>query len=515
MDNIIGPTEQKHFTEQRRRSIVIDYLLAASTHGLRGVGRAYSTCNRTFWVIVFTLATGLMFYFVIQSILQYYAYPTQTKVEINLDLAMDFPAVTVCSATPNRYDKTNISLVNLFHRLYPSYAKFNQTILNSLLIPLYIDLFNRNQIEEEQSIGYKLTDIMLYCNYSGIDCSNAFVPSLSSIFGNCYTFNWKTSIPFFTLNSVSNTFVIKEGLSLGFYIPRESYFPSLSYDAGLIVLLHDNDELPLPNENGRGLQPGLSHSIIYRKTITTFLPAPYSQCTSDIADDLRSLYDTTFINQTASQTVAYSESLCRELCEQAYVFSQCSCILPSAFFTRHIYTLDGHLISANICNPFNQQVQCALDFEQKFVASEELQTLWCTRCAPQCQHTDFSTDLSAQSAPSEAEIENWAAILLNGTNTTSLLVPDDFAQRFDYYFERNYLKVFIGCGSKYVTEYKQEAKLSFIDTFSAIGGQTGLWIGLSVLSVIELIELLYRLVHKLLIHRKNTVTPMTIVVNSK
>ncbi|CAF4087271.1 unnamed protein product [Adineta steineri] len=392
MDNIVGSIEQKHFTEQRRRSIVIDYLITTSTHGLRSVGRAYSTCNRIFWIVI-------------SAILQYFAYPTQTKVEINLDLSMDFPAVTICSATPNRYDRVNISLINFFYRLFPSYVKFNQSILNSLVLPLYMDLFNRNQIKEWQSTGYQLADIMLYCNYNEIDCSNAFIPSISSIFGNCYTFNWKTSIPFFALNSVSNTFVLRQGLSLGFYIPRESYFPTLSYDAGLVVLLHDNDELPLPNENGLYLQPGLSHSIIYRKSKTTFLPAPYSQCTSNIADDL---------------------------------------------------------------------LTCAFNSEQKLVASEELQTLWCTHCAPQCQ-------------------------LLNGTNKTNILVPDDFAQRFDYYFERNYLKVFIGCGIKYVTKYKQEAKLSFVDTFSAIGGQTGLWIGLSVLSVIELIELLYRLVHKLII----------------
>ncbi|CAF4037987.1 unnamed protein product, partial [Rotaria sordida] len=40
--------------------------------------------------------------------------------------------------------------------------------------------------------------------------------------------------------------------------------------------------------------------------------------------------------------------------------------------------------------------------------------------------------------------------------------------------DANYLRVTVTCASPYVTIHKQQAKLTFIDTFSAIGGQTGL-----------------------------------------
>jgi hypothetical protein len=53
-------------------------------------------------------------------------------------------------------------------------------------------------------------------------------------------------------------------------------------------------------------------------------------------------------------------------------------------------------------------------------------------------------------------------------------LPKDFAQRFDYYMDRNYLRVEIQCGSKYVTEYKQVATVSLIDVLASIGGQSGL-----------------------------------------
>ena len=474
MDDIVGPSNTKHFIEQRRESIVIDYLLATSTHGLRSVGRAYSKFNRYCWILMFAIAFGFMFYFVISAILQYYAYPTQTKVEIQLDRNMAFPAVTICSGNSYRYDNINASLVSYFHRLYSSNATYNQSVLNSLLIPLIIDLFTRNQTQELVSIGFQLSDYLLTCSYNGMDCSDAFVASISPAMGNCYTFNWKATGKVYTISDYGQTVLLRDGLSLSFYLPQELFFPSTWFDIGLVITLHDNDELPIPTETGLFLQPGASHLITYYKSETTFLPAPYTNCTSDFSADLPALYKSTFIDPTASSEVSYSDSLCLELCEQAYIFSQCSCILPMPFFTREVLSIDGVLTSAEFCNFLTKQLYCAFAAKQKLLATDSLRKLWCSRCVTQCRHTDFQVTPSAQLAPSEGDRESWREQLLGGQYNTSVLLPSDFSQRFDYYFDRNYLKVQVSCGSKYVTEYNQEAKLSIIDTFSAIGGQTGL-----------------------------------------
>ncbi|CAF3823936.1 unnamed protein product [Adineta steineri] len=474
IDNIVGSANPKHFVEQRRRSIVLDYLLTASTHGLRSVGRAYSKYNRNFWVFTFTVASGIMLYFVISAILQYFAYPTQTKVEIRLDRHMAFPAVTICSGNAYRYDTINASLVSYFYRLMSPNTTFNQTILNSLLIPLLTDLFSRNQTKELVSIGFQLSDFLLECTYNGINCSNVFTPSISPTMGNCFTFNWKSSEKVFTVSDYGDTIVVQEGLLMSFYLPQELFFPSRWFDIGLVVTLHDNEELPVPTETGLYLQPGASHLITYQKSERTFLPAPYTNCTSYVSDDLRALYASTFIDPTASTEVAYSESLCLELCQQSYIFSQCSCIFPIPFYARKVFTIDGILVSADFCNTFTDQPACVFRAKQQLSADDNLLAKWCSRCASQCNHIDFQTNLGAQGAPSQGDREYWNEMLLSGQYNTSVLFPSDFAQRFDYYLDRNYLKLAVSCGSKYTIEYNQEAKLSIIDTFSAIGGQTGL-----------------------------------------
>ncbi|CAF1616856.1 unnamed protein product [Adineta ricciae] len=235
-------------------------------------------------------------------------------------------------------------------------------------------------------------------------------------------------------------------------------------------------------ENGLTLAPGFAHLTTYHKILETFLPHPYSLCTSKVTEDLRALYRATYGDGNISETIVYSEAACNELCEQAYIFSQCSCILPIPFFARNVFKLDGSRTSARTCSPITNEFARALVAKKQLADSDELQTLWCAHCTSQCQYTHFNMDVSAQQAPSNAVKATWATALFNANNTTSFLAPPDFVQRYDYYMDQNYFRVEIACGSKYVMEYKQEAKVSWIDVFASIGGQTGLWIGLSVLS---------------------------------
>ena len=42
--------------------------------------------------------------------------------------------------------------------------------------------------------------------------------------------------------------------------------------------------------------------------------------------------------------------------------------------------------------------------------------------------------------------------------------------------------------------FSQQATTSPVDVISDVGGQTGLWIGISFLSLFEVVEMLYRLI---------------------
>jgi hypothetical protein len=307
----------RSFLERPSLSIFVDYLLTTATHGLRNIGGAYSKLHRMFWVVTFLAAFGLMLYFVISCALQYVAYPTQTNIEIQAERGMPFPAVTVCNANPHRIDTTYASMLTYVQRIGLNASYLTAIHMEELFLPLIVDLFNRNQSAELFNIGFQLDNMLLDCSYNGINCSSNFVRSLTSVFGNCFTFNWKASMEqLYALNDMGTAMVLFEGLSLTFYVPRQLSFPLTNFSDGLVLMLHDNDELPFIAQNGLWLQPGLAHTITYTKSQTTFLSMPYTSCTSLVEADLRALYETTFNSEAVNQ-VTYSESACYELCLQS------------------------------------------------------------------------------------------------------------------------------------------------------------------------------------------------------
>ena len=97
-------TERRTSSTRRRRSIIREFALNTSTHALPGIARSQSIHNCIFWTASFVLFTGVMIYFVSQSIISYFQYPTQTLVSVRIDQRQTFPAVTICNLIPYRYD---------------------------------------------------------------------------------------------------------------------------------------------------------------------------------------------------------------------------------------------------------------------------------------------------------------------------------------------------------------------------------------------------------------------------
>lgn len=460
-------------------SILTNYLTSTTTHGLRAVAEAHSILNRLFRIICFLGALGAFLYFIIKTGQQYLAYSSQIDIEIRNEYNMIFPAVTVCSGNPFRLDTTNASLIAYAKRNGLNVTKFDgEPFFDALVVEtLVVDLFNRNETEELINIGFKLNDILLSCSFNGINCANNFTYSLSSVFGNCYTFNWKgTTENLFRVGQTAEFYSPFDGLAMSFYIPREYYYPVTTYDEGLILLLHDNDEFPLAVYNGIRLQPGLSHTVSFSKSERNFLGKPYTNCTSSVGKDVRGLYDVTFGTKSAGN-LTYSEMVCQELCLKFITADACSCILSTSFFLRDVWFVHNDTLKAmNICVPASNEEVCAHAILQYMKTDNEMLTQLCPHCTPECKRVNYQTMASALSAPSKIQKQILAELILNNISSSSsyILVPDDFATKWDTYLDKNYLKVLVTDSTQYVTIYNQNAKMTIVDTFSGIGGQAGM-----------------------------------------
>ncbi|CAF0952917.1 unnamed protein product [Didymodactylos carnosus] len=421
------------------------------------------------------------------SSFQYYSYPTQTSVKIRFEQSSYFPAITFCSGNPFRYDRLGPALLS-----WSNESTLSMADAYLLMVNFIVDLFNQNRSDLIQYYGFQLDDILLDCTYNGLDCytnrSQLFVRSISTITGNCYTFNAKVGniSSLYKTNDFGNGWTVENGLVLTFYLNQQWYTPTY-YANSLTAILHDNDEFPLVRYVGQYYQPGLDHQILYTKHVTTYLGSPYTQCTTQMGEDMQALYSTAF----GTSQFKYSQTVCYELCAQSYIYHQCRCTIPIYFFVDKL-VVNNQLVSVNACSVHTDEGMCAAEARQNFLNDLQLQSKQCVHCQPECEIMTFETDTSSLRAPTELQKLLLVMDFLNTENKSATPLPADFEANYTLYLDKNYLKLKILPVSQYVTSYTEMATYSWVAFMSDIGGQSGFWMGLSVSSIIELIGLIYR-----------------------
>jgi hypothetical protein len=181
----------QHVKHRRRRSIIREFALNTSTHGLPGIARSESIHNRLFWLIATTTFSSVMFYFVIQSIRAFFNYPTATSVSRILEWPQYFPAFTFCNLSPLRYDRFIGPFLNYTNAR--NLTNTNDTSSFSQYQAMYIRDFYQYKLNRNESLNeyfYPISSMMMSCQYNGVRCTgDDFISFSSSIYGLCYTFN--------------------------------------------------------------------------------------------------------------------------------------------------------------------------------------------------------------------------------------------------------------------------------------------------------------------------------------
>lgn len=176
---------------QRSRSIIKEFSLNTSTHGLAGIARSQSKYNCVFWSVSSIIFTGIMLYFVARSISAYYQYPLQTLVSFDDQWPQTFPAVTLCNYSPLRYDRFIGPFLNYTNTL--SLTNTTDTSKFSSVQALYIQQYLQYKLNRNESLDdfyYPLSSMLIECVYNGENCSAAdFIQFTSPGYGLCYTFN--------------------------------------------------------------------------------------------------------------------------------------------------------------------------------------------------------------------------------------------------------------------------------------------------------------------------------------
>ncbi|VDO24334.1 unnamed protein product [Haemonchus placei] len=300
--------------------------------------------------------------------------------------------------------------------------------------------------QEKWAISYKKSELILKCSFNGQECKvdeefNAF---LDPTFGACFTYVGRHSAANITNERAGPAY----GLRLEVFVNISEYLPTTEA-AGVRLTVHTIEEQPFPDSLGHSAPTGFVSSFGIKLKTMTRLPAPYGDCIQEGKDE-----DYIYV------TKQYSTEGCQRSCIQKHLATTCGCGDP-----RY--------------PPFRKTKNCPVDDPiKRECLKQEMQyavrypkTIGC-KCRQPCSQDVYSVSYSAS---------RWPAVPGDLSGCPEGMAPhhclsykrEQGAMVEVYYEELNYESLL------------ESEAYGLPNLLSDFGGQLGLWMGVSVITIME------------------------------
>ncbi|XP_059251461.1 acid-sensing ion channel 4 [Mustela nigripes] len=268
-------------------------------------------------------------------------------------------------------------------------------------------------------------------------------------YGKCYTFNAdpQNSLP-------SRAGGMGSGLEIMLDIQQEEYLPiwretnETSFEAGIRVQIHSQEEPPYIHQLGFGVSPGFQTFVSCQEQRLTYLPQPWGNCRAE--NGLR--------EPELQGYSAYSVSACRLRCEKEAVLQRCHC--------RMVH-MPGN---ETICPP-NIYIECADHTLDSLGGGSEGPCF----CPTPCNLTRYGKEISMVRIPNRGS----ARYLARKYNRNETYIRENFLV-LDVFFEALTSEAM-----------EQRAAYGLSALLGDLGGQMGLFIGASILTLLEILDYIY------------------------
>ncbi|XP_078501155.1 acid-sensing ion channel 2 [Lissotriton helveticus] len=438
-------------------------------HGLRhfsSTSRPFQ--QRAFWFLAFCTSLGFLLSWSSNRLLYWLSFPSHTKVHLEWGKELAFPAITLCNNNPVRFPRLSKS------DLYYAGHWLGLLLANRTVRPLVLELlqdderyswfrkladfrlflpprnFDGISADFMDRLGHQLDDMLLSCKYRGETCGPHNFSSVFTRYGKCYMFNsGQDGRPLLTTvkGGTGNGLEIMLDIQQDEYLPVWGGSEETTFEAGIKVQIHSQSEPPFVQELGFGVAPGFQTFVATQEQRLSYLPPPWGECRP---------------SETGSDFFpVYSLTACRIDCETRYIVENCNC--------RMVH-MPG---DAPYCTP-EQYKECA---EPALGLLAEKDTNYCI-CRMPCNLTRYNKELSMVKIPSKTS----AKYLEKKFNKTEKYISDNVLV-LDVFFEAlNYETV------------EQKKAYEVAGLLGDIGGQMGLFIGASILTILELFDYIYELI---------------------
>ena len=420
--------------------------------------------TKLFLLIAVLVTSCLACYFVIESFLAYYSYEVYASSRTIFEIPTLFPKVTFCN-------------VNQFTTEYA----YNLTLKN---ITNGIDLTD----EEKKKLSHDLNDILFECWFNYKPCNSTdFQKTFHRIYGNCYVFNSGSILKQTAISGLDY------GLSITLYVNvyekllKINKLRNYSFGSGLIVRIGNSSYSTYYSNGGIFISPGTNAYISVEREFRTMLPKPYSKCEIESnAPKFKRGYG--FYNLIAESTYAYTQQLCFMQCYQSYMIKKFNCTL-SYFFTLFNASSCDSSIEDQIFTPPN-------NFDSDFIDDHCV-----SECPLECNQTLFKTSISTNQFDKgdifKIKLENNSKLATDFLNRS---LSDEDCLR------KSFVNVNVFYDSLSYTLTRELPRMDGVSLFAAIGGNLSLFLGVSLFSLCEVVELVLELFYFFQI--KNKIKPI-------
>ncbi|XP_046578813.1 amiloride-sensitive sodium channel subunit gamma-like [Haliotis rubra] len=457
------------------KNILTNFASNTSAHGISKLTDKNGILLKLMWLLLLLGATGMIVYQVFGLINQYKRRPVNTQTSIE-NTQLTFPSVTMCNLNPVL--NSEASKYNMYHVIErvakylnvplsdftntdaaPSSDNYNFSDVNfqtddpldeSILeFQLEMQSFSFDGLEE---ISQKFESFVISCTFGGVDCDNGnFTVTFDQDYGLCYTFPSKSE------NQTQGNFIFNAGplygLKLILNVDQNEYLPFITTSAGVRLQIHEFGSRPYMLELGQSLSTGFETQIGVKPVVYKRQPHPYGTC--DDSGKYESVLE------------------CERNCLATLIEDSCGC-------TRQQQQEDDP--DLEMCGSKN--IPCIKDI----IKEKQSGKIKCdVACRSTCRVYDFQKQVSMTRWPAnhydpaiKFKVRKWAenfkTDVFNDENSRDNLLS------INVYFSELSLQTI-----------EEEPAYEFASLLSDFGGQLGLWMGISVLSICEVLELFYLL----------------------
>ena len=433
------------------------------------------------WLILSIVSASYCGLLISKSITDYYNFDVITKTEVKYETILKFPVITLCSLNTFNTDYAN-DYIN-------SHFDVSDPALNSNFYINYLVNYNiRKNLTDSYLFGKSIDQLIIKCRFGVNECilNQDFEHYYDFNFGNCYRFNSGKNMNGEQVekkyaNALFGYFDIE--LWIG---QAQNNYNMLSVDNGLIVFITNENANSLI-ANGILLSPGYTTKISIERINIIKKPQPYSNCVENLEsiDSYNSLTYKKLINQNQNQTYKYIN--CYLFCIQKHLGDICNCQLD---YLNLIYYNEMRLCYLNETTR-EQDGEC-FQKSLKMMLNDSITYLKKCDCPFECEYNFFKNTNSFAEFPTR----KYLPFLMNSSLIKSLynynlndsLNTFEMLKKSVARLQINYQEMM----QTFITEYP---KMQAADLVSSVGGILGLFLGLSFLSFIEIIDFLVQFIN--------------------